>query len=246
MRVDRGVGWRGAAVALMTVWTALVWAPAAHAEPEDHELVYCLSPAQAQPLRDAAIALGADKAKVADLPAWRRGDAEAFEKACQALYEAQKQPPQDVLDKALPFLTGLVGALAAYVATAWQARVTAGRADRDALVAAATEFRAAALEYASTYVVNRDSARFDKAHTALLTRLRRVVAEHPSWPSAEAAKNTIVSGPLSPEALGGLSGGPGKREEAAVEELHSALDRVAAALATPGRWHRSLRRKNTG
>ena len=57
-------------------------------------------------------------------------------------------PPQDALDKALPFLTGLFGALAAYVATAWQARVTAGRADRDALGVAATEFCDAVVEYA--------------------------------------------------------------------------------------------------
>ena len=242
----RVVWWRVAAVGAVTAWTALAGAPTAHADPEDHEVVYCLAPVQAQPLRDAATALGADRAKVTDIPAWRRTDPDAFEKACQALYEAQKQPPQDTLDKVLPFLTGLFGALAAYVATAWQARVTAGRADRDALGAAATEFHDAALDHLATYGPARDDTRLDTARTALTARLLRGVSEHPSWPAAKAALDTLTTGPLSPAALDATTTAVPDPRPAQVEQVQVRVHRVAAALATPGRWHRALRREDTG
>ncbi|WP_143218986.1 hypothetical protein [Actinokineospora bangkokensis] len=235
------IGWRCAAAAAATAWALLSGAPA-QAQPEDAELVYCLSPAQAQPLRDAAVALGADRAKVTDLAAWRRSDTEAFDKACTALFEAQKSPPKDALDNLLPFLTGLFGAVATYVATAWQARVTAGRADRDALVQAATAFHTAAREYLGAYAGTRDDKDLNTAHAALSARLLRVVSDHPRWPAARRAHTAITSGALSPQALEADSRGAGDPRLARLGELEVDCARVGGGLATPGRWHRSLRR----
>ncbi|WP_156757256.1 hypothetical protein [Actinokineospora pegani] len=211
------------------------------ADPEDHELVFCLAPHQQRPLREAAVALGADRGKVADLAAWRKSDAEAFDQACTALYEANKVPSPDTLDQLLPFLTGLFGAVTTYAATAWQTRVTAGRAERDALGREATEFHDAVVEHVTVF--DSDGKRVEAARTALTARLLRVVGDHPSWPSAQAALEAVTTGPLSADALARAT------DQAAVathaQRLLVATHRVAGALATPGRPHRALRRDGT-
>ncbi|WP_424186562.1 hypothetical protein ACOBQX_01720 [Actinokineospora sp. G85] len=237
--MDRGGWWRRCAAAVGVAGGLLLCAPGwAAAEPEDHELVYCLAPNQERPLREAAVALGADRGKVADLGAWRKADADAFDKACTALYEANKTPSPDTFDQLLPFLTGLFAAVATYVATAWQTKVTAGRAERDALGREATEFRDAVVEHVTVF--DSDGRRVEAARTALTARLLRVVGEHPSWPSAQAALAAVTTGPLSAEALARVD------DQAAVgahaQRLLVATHRVAGALATPGRWHRALRR----
>ncbi len=212
--------------------------------------VYCLAPAQHEPLVAAAAALGlaeraGDRVAVggAELtPAqWRDRRPDDFLRACEALSAAQRPPGPGVLATVLPFLTGLTGALIAFGAATWRDRVTRGRALADDLRDAARAFRLAVTAYLTEWRPNQPDTDVAARREALLAQLARARAALPGRP-AFTDVTTSLAGDLGPAlAAGWRTGEDWERTDrdrrarlaGELDSLHDSVFRIADGLEQP-------------
>ncbi|GAA4413137.1 hypothetical protein GCM10023148_07430 [Actinokineospora soli] len=229
-------GSRRVLLTLALTATALGGTAAPAAAVDDAQVVFCLSGAQVDHLRDAAVALGKaqDRAQVQDVAAWRTRDPDAFDDTCEALFGAAKPQPGFFADL-LPFLTALTAAVLAYWAALGQERRVRRRTKAEALTAALAEFDSAARAYADHKVGDRPVERLRVAHTALVTRVLDVRVERPRWKSAEEWYLRLTGGALSVPALTGGWGGDktarGEEVVALVDDLRTGVGQLATHLA---------------
>ncbi|MBW4718170.1 hypothetical protein [Saccharothrix obliqua] len=236
-------GSRAAMAALLWCALAVLSPPAARADTEDDaKVVHCLSPTRRDALRQAAEAL--ETRPEADLAQWRKHRPDDFERACDALYTAQKSADPGWFANLLPFLTGLFSAAAAFAFTTWQNRVSRGRVVADALSTAVTEFREAADAYLRSWTAGRSDADVVAKRHKLVDQLAKLRSQHPAWQAPGDAITRLTDGPLGDA----LSTGWGReqaanrkrREEcaAALIAVRDDVFAIAAALTRPLRGRR--------
>lgn len=170
--------WAAQLVLLLCSFT-VVGPAVAIADPDDAKVAFCLSAAQRSALTETAQVL--DLRPEADLAGWRKNKRADFNRACEALYDAQKTPQPGALTVALPFLTGVVGALLAFVAAAWWDRINRGRVLADALRLAVKEFHEEAVSYLDEWVPSKPHVEFDAKRSRLEHQLAVVRSERRWW-----------------------------------------------------------------
>ncbi|HEX6347284.1 hypothetical protein [Umezawaea sp.] len=207
---------------------------------DDAKAVFCLTVKSERNLRDAGRAVGVEVPS--DVPAWRRAKPAEFERVCSALYGSEKAPSPGWFTQALPFLTGLFGALLAYAATAWRDRVARGRKQAEDLRGALVEFENAVTAYLSAYVGKRAEDPVLVSRAGLVSQLALVKSEHRGWSRVQELLDGLRDGPLG-EALTQRAG-QGDAAKARDAQLRVRLDElrdevllVATALARPARRH---------
>ncbi|MFI9811710.1 hypothetical protein [Saccharothrix variisporea] len=231
-------GLRAVVTALLLCASAAFAPPLAHADTEDDaKVVHCLSTAQRTALREAAEALGV--AQDPDVVQWRKTNPDSFTRACEALYAAQKTPGPGWFANVLPFLTGLFGALAAFILTTWRERVTRGRAVADALGTAVTEFHDATEVFLRSWTPGRADTDVASKRHKLVDQLARVQAAHPRWPEPTNVIDRLTTGPLGEQLNVGWSANTEenkKRRAACTSELaqiRTTVLSIAIGLSRP-------------
>jgi hypothetical protein len=201
LRVAGGLVAAGAAAALVIAAIIL----SGNDADDDALLVYCLAPAQRDGLIDAAGALGlagrsGDRLVVAgttlDPVGWRAKQPDDFLRACGALSTATRQPRPSALATAVPFLTGVTGAILAFAAALSLASVNRGRERADRLRSAFDEFRRTAEGYIDGWDKSRLQAKMAESRGALLSQLTIVHGSHPHWAPVRAARLELIDGDL--------------------------------------------------
>lgn len=227
----------------------------AHADTgDDSLLVYCLSPAQRAGLLDAAAALGYAKRDGAggyvltdggppDPAAWYQLRRDDFMRTCKALFAAHRVPEPGVFASVLPFLTGLTGALLAFLAATWRDRVARGHALADGLRTAFNGYGQALETYFDSYGPNRSDAQVVERRYGLLLELGKARASHRHWPLVAEVETEIERH----EPKG--TGAPERDKRQAMEWLREVKGRVfqiAEALDRPMRRNAAMRSTSTG
>jgi hypothetical protein len=253
-RVWAALPWALAAVTISVVvlLTCLFFRERAQAS-GDAAVVFCLAPARSGDIIAAAEALevaqgvGADRVRAGgrsmDLPTWRDERPDDFGRACDALAGAQRAAGPGLFATILPFLTGLVGAAAAFFAATWRDRVARGRLLADDLRTKYGDFHRALETFLSTPAAVRQSAPVKEARAEVLTQLSRLRALHPRWRAVSWARTELAEkADLGPEATAGWTGVDRSREKdmrAALEEMQETVARVGNALEKPirSRWY---------
>ncbi|HWO68596.1 MAG TPA: hypothetical protein VNO31_52055 [Umezawaea sp.] len=215
-------------------------APALADGEDDAKAVFCLTVKSERSLRDAGKAIGVEVPS--DVPAWRSAKPAEFDRVCSALYGSEKAPSPDWFTQALPFLTGLFGALLAYAATAWRDRVTRGRKQGEDLRGALVEFENAAGAYLSAYVGNKPDGPVLVSRAKLVSQLALVKSEHRGWPRVQALLDELRDGLLGEQLTARAGQGDAARAKdararAKLEELRDEVLLVATALTRPARRH---------
>jgi hypothetical protein len=243
MGVLVGLGGKRAAAAFGVAAILLVGGggPAFGDAEDDAKAVYCLTVKSERNLRAAGTAIGVDVPK--DVTAWRKDKPAEFERVCSALYGAEKTPSPSWFTEALPFLTGLFGALLAYAAAAWRDRVTRGRKQGEDLRAALTEFETSARAFLGGYVGDRSDTAVLAARARLVSQLAVVRSEHRGWSRVESLLLELRTGALG-AALTGPGAGQGdeaRTRAARLDQLRDEVLLVATAVTTPVRPHPAMR-----
>ncbi len=246
-RVNRAVAGVAARVTLVVVLVGLTvaqqatGAARAAADLDDSEVAFCLNRTRADGLRDTIIALDLpDRSTLSDLPGWRSRHQAEFERACTALYSAEKVVRSPWADL-LPFLTGFAAAALAFFAAAWRDRITRGRQTADALRKAVAEFKTAATTFVENYAGNRQQDKLRAARGVLAAELSEVVASHRRWVVARAEAERVESGPLAHQPMSeGWTGTAADATKAAdlkaeIRCLDAQAVRLVRALSRP--WH---------
>jgi hypothetical protein len=238
--------------AFLAVFVALLpgVTPQAHADTEDDSLlVYCLSPVQRAGLLDAAVALGfaqRDKSgtdallagRPLDPTSWHREHSADFLRTCKALFAAQREPEPGVFASVLPFLTGLLGALLAFIAATWRDRVARGHTLAYDLRSAFEEYRRAVETYLDSWHAGRSDTALIERRDVLLVQLARARGAHWRWRVVREVAGDVESKQFDQD---------GQSKEDALTWLHSVRDtvlRIADALERPIRPHRDMRAKS--
>ncbi|MCS7481371.1 hypothetical protein ACFFQW_23290 [Umezawaea endophytica] len=207
---------------------------------DDAKAVFCLTVKSERNLRDAGKAVGVEVPS--DVPAWRAAKPAEFERVCSALYGSEKAPSPDWFTQALPFLTGLFGALLAYVATAWRDRVARGRKQGEDLRGALVEFENAVAAYLSAYVGGKPEGPVLTSRAKLVSQLALVKSEHRGWSRVQALLDGLREGPLGesltqPAGQGDAARARGAQLRVRLDELRDEVLLVATALTRPARRH---------
>ncbi|MGI5498593.1 hypothetical protein [Lentzea sp. CA-135723] len=217
---------------------------AAVAAPDDAEVAFCLAAAQRAALQETAQVL--ELRPEADLAGWRKNKAADFNRACEALYGAQKTPQPDWFTVALPFLTGAVGAMLAFAAAAWWDRVNRGRVLADALRLAVKEFHEEASSYLHDWRPARPDAEFVAKRSRLEHQLAVVGAERRRWKKPDLLIAQLTTGRFGRDMAAGWDDNTEQtRAErkgcvAALPELRKDLLAVSAVLTSPlQKWWRA-------
>lgn len=238
-----GLGGKRVAAALGVAAVLLLGGGApAHGDAEDDaKAVYCLTVKSERNLRTAGTAIGVEVPQ--DVTAWRKDKPAEFERVCSALYGAEKTPPPGWFTEALPFLTGLFGALLAFAAAAWRDRVTRGRKQGEDLRAALTEFETASRAFLGGYVGERSDTAVQAARAKLVAHLAAIRSEHRGWRRVEALLGELRTGLLGPAltAPGAGQGEAVKTRIAGLDRLRDEVQLVATAVTTPLRPHPAMR-----
>jgi hypothetical protein len=169
-------------------------APASADAEDDAQAVFCLTVKSDQNLRSAGKAIGVEVPS--DVDAWRRAKPSEFERVCSALYGSEKAPSPGWFSQALPFLTGLFGAVLAYAATAWRDRIARGRKQGEDLRAALVEFDNAASGFLTSYVGAKSETAVLASRAKLVSQLALVKSEHPGWTRVRALLDELRDGLL--------------------------------------------------
>lgn len=223
----------------------------ASADIDDGQVVFCLSARHLSDLRAAAIALGiqvpADDGQLAN---WRIGHEADFDRACAALFSAEgpvvvDDSQDNWFDRALPFLTGLAGAIFSYAVAALQNRSGRGAAIGDSLRLALIDFNRAAIVYASKNTLdNSAELNMTASRTRLVEQLALVRAERYRWETVETLYQTLTDGNLGTAQLtiNWKENTPEARDHRTeilgdLKKLHETGLEIAAALAQPMRPH---------
>jgi hypothetical protein len=238
-------------------------------ETDDAMRVYCLAPEHRDAMSEAAVALGlAHKENGSyrlvngdplDLASWWKDRPEDFGRTCSALMAARPvrepdvtitQPPgPGAMTTLLPFLTGLVSAVLAFVAAAWRDRVARGRGLADDLRLRFEEFRAAAAAYMSSWTPGRSGDQLVDRRGALLTQLAKVRATRREWRRVRSIEDELTTGPLGEELTRNWAGQDYERTARLTErlgELRDGLSRIAHEVEHPLRtWWAGLGRTGT-
>lgn len=214
--------------------------PASADGEDDARTVFCLGKGRAD-LRGAADSLGVPApTEIAKWPTTAPAD---FARVCAALYGAEKAPSPGWFSQALPFLTGLFGALLAYVATAWRDRITRGRKQGEDLRAVLTEFTTAGSAYLSpANFGGRSDAAVVAARAKLVSQLALVRSEHRGWRRVATLLDELRDGSLGEPLTARTGQGDAARSRDAqlrekLDELRDEVLLVATALARPARQH---------
>jgi hypothetical protein len=227
----------------------------AYADTEDDSLlVYCLAPAQHNGLLDAAVALGYAKRDSVggyvltsgpplDPASWYRDHRDDFTRTCKALFAAQRVPDPGISATLLPFLTGLLGAVLAFLATAWRDWVVRGRALADDLRSACNEFHQAVSAYLDNFSSSQLELQVAHRRSALLTQLARARGAHQGWLVVRGVKNDVSSRKI--EQTGSRNGS--KQETLNwLNQVQDDVYQIANALERPMRPHLAMRGKPDG
>lgn len=218
-------------VVAVVVLALVIWCQRANIE-DDALQVYCFAPAQRGNLINAAAALGMtvpNPASARDVADWRARRPEDFVRACEALSAAQRPPGTGLFATVLPFLTGLTGAVAAFVAAAWRDRVTRGHTIADDLRSAFEGFRRAAETYLDGWSASRSDVQVVERRATLLTQLARARAAHPGWTAVRQVERILTNGDLGSDmTVGWKDGSAGweQRDNIRENDLRSLLERV--------------------
>jgi hypothetical protein len=227
-----------AAVGITALAAALVLgggAPAVADSEDDAQAVFCLGKGRAG-LLDAAKAIGVTADGNVD--AWRRDEPSEFRRVCAALYGSEKAPSPGWFSQALPFLTGLFGALLAYAATAWRERVNRGRKQGEDLRVALVEFQNAATEYLTAYPATKSDTAVLNSRAKLVSQLALLKAERRGWKRVGRLLGELREGSLGESftTRSGQSDPAALRK--AIQGLGDEVLLVATALARPLRSQR--------
>jgi hypothetical protein len=246
----RAVGWTVGAVFVACAATALTIQFVAIRDAENDELaVYCLSPAQRGALIDAAVALDlAGKSGdqlvadgVALSPAeWRAARADDFDRACAALSTATRPPRPSDLATALPFVTGVTGAVLAFVAALSVGRVSSGRERAEALRSAFDDFRRAVEAYVEGFDRDTLNAMLAVTRGALRSRLALVRTAHPRWTQVAAVERELDGAEIG-AAMTEARQGDGGKLTARLSGMQNAVFQIAHSLEQPLRRHPEMR-----
>ncbi|TCO53517.1 hypothetical protein [Actinocrispum wychmicini] len=145
-------------------------------------VTFCLAPAQRADLADAVVALEIDdRTALTDLPTWRKAHPDGFTRACTALYESAKGSGSSGFASVLPFLTGLFGAVLAFLAAAFVDLRARGRALGDNLRTAVTDFHERGDVFLRGIKVGAADSELVRARRKLVNQLADVKARHPKW-----------------------------------------------------------------
>lgn len=207
---------------------------------DDARAVFCLNVKTDFDLKRAGTAI--DVEVPTDIDAWRKTKPSEFERVCSALYGSEKVPSPGWFSQALPFLTGLFGAVLAYVATAWRDRITRGRKQGEDLRAALVEFENAASAYLSAYVAAKSDAAvlMLTSRAKLVSQLALVKSEHRGWGRVQSLLDELRDGPLGEPFTTRAGQADAARLRAKLEELRDEALLVAGAVAKPVRWHPAM------
>jgi len=242
------------AMCLAMVWLVGMSIPA-FAKTKDDALVFCLSPARRTGLLDAAVALGfasRDQQGTYRLPdgreldpmIWHRDDPGGFDRACNALFAAQRPPGPSDFATVLPFLTGLTGAIVAFIASISVAKIARSRGLADDLRSAFEGFRLASEARLHSWSQGTSTVQAVLGRKGtLLTQLARVRAARRRWTVPSAVQAELTGGKLD-----GV-GAAGQSKQDVIDRLDKAQDtvfRIAHALEQPIRPHPAMRATPVG
>jgi hypothetical protein len=210
---------------------------------DDAMRVYCLAPEQRAAMSEAAVALGFAREKDGryrlssgaslELDTWREHDPADFGRTCSALMAARGLPAQvttqqpaepGVMATLLPFLTGLSGAVLAFVAAAWRDRVGRSRALADDLRVRFEEFGSAAATYLGSWTPSRSGEQVADRRGALLTQLARVRTPRRQRIRARSIEDELTTGPLGEDLTRNWAGQDHERTARLTERLGELRD----------------------
>jgi hypothetical protein len=211
-------------------------APALADSEDDAQAVFCLAVKTDVDLQRAGKAVGVEVP--GDIDAWRKAKPSEFERVCAALYGSEKAPSPGWFSQALPFLTGLFGALLAYTASAWRERVTRGRKQGEDLRVALVEFQNAATDYLTAYPASKPDTAVLTSRAKLVSQLALLKAERRGWRRVGRLLEELREGSLGEP----FTTRSGQADPAALRKAIQALGDevllIATALARPVRSQR--------
>jgi hypothetical protein len=215
-------------------------APALADAEGDAQAVFCLTVKSDQNLRTAGKAIGVEVPT--GVEEWRKAKPSEFERVCAALYGSEKAPSPGWFSQALPFLTGLFGAVLAYAATAWRDRIARGRKQGEDLRAALVEFETATNGFLTSYVAAKSEAAVLTSRAKLVSQLALVKSEHRDWPRVRSLLDELRDGLLGEQLTARAGQGDAAKAKharagAKLEELRDEVLLVATALTRPARRH---------
>lgn len=211
-------------------------APAVADSQDDAQAVFCLTVKSDLDLQRAGRAVGVEVP--GDIDGWRRAKPSEFQRVCAALYGSEKAPSPGWFSQALPFLTGLFGALLAYAATAWRERVNRGRKQGEDLRVALVEFQNAATDYLTAYPATKSDTAVLTSRAKLVSQLALLKAERRGWGRIGRLLEELREGSLG-ESFTTRSGQADQSAlRKAIQGLGDEVLLVATALARPMRSQR--------
>lgn len=193
----------------------------------DALVVFCLSPAQRVNLIAAADALGLPTPT--DLVRWPSTQPADFDRTCAAVSSAHRRPGPGFFADLLPFLTGLFGAVLAFLLAAWQNRVVRGGDLARELRGAADAFHAAVTAFGTEWEPNRPITEVVATRAVLASVIARVRSAHRDWPAVTAV-TTLLAGRFAADAPAEWTAAP-----AELDSLRDTVFRVAVAVERPVR-----------
>jgi hypothetical protein len=196
-----------AAIVLIACLGGVLSPMPAFAQVTDPQVVFCLSPKHETDLYAAAVALRLPvPAKTSQLAGWEIRDPADFTRACEALYAAEGPIVPDSgsagwFETALPFLTGVFGAVLGYGATALQNRQNRGVRLGDELRSALEDFYEIARRSLDLNGTGPPEDDLIQRRGQLVAHLATVRAERPRWSVVDALYDELTSGDLGEPAL---------------------------------------------
>ncbi|MFI0406039.1 hypothetical protein [Actinomadura sp. 3N508] len=239
---------------------------------EDARLVYCLDPTHQVELVNAAVTLGVGgratarthvtvAGKAMSLDTWRKQNPKAFDRVCNALYEASARGGSSgggsgglsVSELLKILLAALVGAGLTMFVGDWRSARDTGMLRADGLRRAVREYSSAASEYAQAWAAYSagplpSDAAVARTRAELDAQLRRYELLRKKWRVPTKLRIELATAPLGDALSGGWGGtSPGDRAargltiDRALGVLRDGCEELALALERPGRPHSEMR-----